>query len=1534
MAQNLLARCCCVWVGLRLALVVGQMDAPVWCADKPQAKVKSSSPVTDPAAETTKGTPSPPFAGTKTGQEWNSNCVKMKFVWCEPGTFMMGSPKGEPERSEDEDQVSVTLSHGFWLGKFEVTQEQWKAVMKTEPWDGMIRVRIASDSPACWLSWDQAHLFCQEFTRQERESGALPDDWEYILPTEAQWEYACRAGTTTKYSFGDDDARLFDYAWYGEQQRQPQQMNARAVGQKKANPWGFYDMHGNVVEWCRDWYRPEYPGGTDPFVATEFNNRVTLRGGEWRLERRWSRSACRQNLLPSGTAATIGLRVSLQATASDGASGGPKIKLAVVSFENRGQNLAYERIGPALSSLVAGRLSQLAALDVLERQSAQDLTDEASLARTGQAKDGFADKQKAFADYVLSGTCEASVKLVKVTARLSKPGFPQPVGEWTVQGSIDDLFRLEAEISRKVSDSLKVSDKVQPPPVAKTGESPVVAIMPFINHSPTSRLDDMQLGFAELLQAGLGEVPGIRLVERKQIEKIIAEQKLTIGGLVDPQTAIQIARLVGAQRLLTGSFLEINDQMSLQVRMINTRTGAVVSSARVTGTSDKFDELTDELTRRIIQQLEVPLPEPSSEVTGPTRFGRSLEAALHSAEAERFKREGKLPQAAQAMQQVLLLEPHSVMAHINLIRVLTEMRNQEEIVKVGEHGLLYPEEYARCMQKYNLILPLAPAYAQTRRYEALDQLFEKYADDCGGYRYILAQSVADARIKQKRFPDASRLMEAEAEKDVAAYGIMGSGALKTLFRFYVEHSTSVVGISIKDHQISAQKAIDLYLRVLDAAKDGKPEELTAWSKVLIPAAVNLLTISDDNKRVAFLTPALKAEYQKRELDVFSRSPGTGLEQTYDLGVFQENAGAWAEAIQAYQRFVDQSLDVSTDYIQPLFGNNGYGLFDWIDKRIEAQYRVAHLQAAQLNQQDAARKSFERLVTNFGLAHFAASDALVEMHQLKLTPEIPRRSALVWGGSTSNLVGWKKMLAAESLRMHAVRKDRLTLPDIAPYDVVIVNKSNDFPLVPSEIFALRTYVACGGSILIVVSPVWKPAAPILLNGLLTVFGMQADLDEIPVAKSTEIRPHPITDGIRNFTAFHAVNLRAPDKTSLIKAQGKTILAAQDYRLGRIAVASVGAWYTPEILLVPEITGSERKSVPQNPIPESMIQYRGNDPEPPLLRQTLRWLAEEGRQDRTFTDWHATWRSALQAAQETYACLLPEKSRLRDWNDLPPQFDRLVADAPTRELKEDALWTAGECMLLSGYFLHFNPADWVYIPGKGPPPNEEALMQATQSEVIVPRKPLQNRDSGRRYYDFSLRSEPKFHMSLVKDYSDSPLSPYALWRSAANRTRQTANRTRSKTEGDPGELSRQVMQAKSDGGIYPYAWYQLERGNAAFRDDDYETALPIFEDIAETMPLSAEKEVALINAVKCQIMLRKDNDALRSISQLEALPDIHFQGMFSNFVAASGRETRILHIGLANTHHFTGEFKKAIENLDQNQEFQKWYAERKKPQPKKQ
>jgi sulfatase modifying factor 1 len=205
------------------------------------------------------------------------------------GTFTMGSPATETDRQDIETQHPVTISKAFYIQTTEVTQGQWKAVMGTEPWKGKSFVKEGPNYAASYVSWDDAVAFCKKLSEAE--------DKTYRLPTEAEWEYACRAGTETAWSFGDDEKALGDYAWYRENAWDIDEKYAHQVELKKPNAFGLYDMYGNVYEWCHDYFEEDYYKQSpeqDPRGPVSGSSRV-LRGGswDWLFYARFTRSAGR-----------------------------------------------------------------------------------------------------------------------------------------------------------------------------------------------------------------------------------------------------------------------------------------------------------------------------------------------------------------------------------------------------------------------------------------------------------------------------------------------------------------------------------------------------------------------------------------------------------------------------------------------------------------------------------------------------------------------------------------------------------------------------------------------------------------------------------------------------------------------------------------------------------------------------------------------------------------------------------------------------------------------------------------------------------------------------------------------------------------------------------------------------------------------------------------------------------------------------------------------------------------------------------------
>ena len=216
----------------------------------------------------------------------------IEMVWIESGIFMMGSPDTEADRQADEGpQHEVTITKGFYLGEYELTQGQWEAVMGTTPWSGQSHVQENPDHPAVYISWEDVQAFVAKLNEVEGKE-------VYRLPTEAEWEYACRAGTTTRWSLGDDESQLADYAWYAGNAWGVGENYAHQVGTKLPNPWGLYDMHGNVYEWCQDWYGTYLSGAqTDPMGPSTGSDRV-IRGAAFNNLARLTRSADRDYYSP------------------------------------------------------------------------------------------------------------------------------------------------------------------------------------------------------------------------------------------------------------------------------------------------------------------------------------------------------------------------------------------------------------------------------------------------------------------------------------------------------------------------------------------------------------------------------------------------------------------------------------------------------------------------------------------------------------------------------------------------------------------------------------------------------------------------------------------------------------------------------------------------------------------------------------------------------------------------------------------------------------------------------------------------------------------------------------------------------------------------------------------------------------------------------------------------------------------------------------------------------------------------------------
>ncbi|MEM1085209.1 MAG: formylglycine-generating enzyme family protein [Verrucomicrobiota bacterium] len=271
----------------------------------------------------------PLYAGPAPLDKPLSNSAGMTLQPIPAGTFTMGSPEDEKGRRKDEAQVEVRITEPFLMAETEITQAQWQTVMKSGLEEQIAGKKgpigrganlvleasaVGDNHPMCFVNWSDAIAFCETLTRTDREAGLIGEDQAYALPTEAQWEYACRAGTTTVFTFGDtlsaEQANFYGPKPYGLDTEGVYREKTTEVKNFKANAWGLYDVHGNVYEWCADWFDDTLDGGDDPSGPAKGEARV-IRGGTWNRVATSCRSAYRYSAGPESRSYNIGFRVVL-----------------------------------------------------------------------------------------------------------------------------------------------------------------------------------------------------------------------------------------------------------------------------------------------------------------------------------------------------------------------------------------------------------------------------------------------------------------------------------------------------------------------------------------------------------------------------------------------------------------------------------------------------------------------------------------------------------------------------------------------------------------------------------------------------------------------------------------------------------------------------------------------------------------------------------------------------------------------------------------------------------------------------------------------------------------------------------------------------------------------------------------------------------------------------------------------------------------------------------------------------------------------
>jgi WD40 repeat protein/tetratricopeptide (TPR) repeat protein len=1134
---------------------------------------------------------------------------------------------------------------------------------------------------------------------------------------------------------------------------------------------------------------------------------------------------------------------------------GPVHRIAVLEFVDAGPSAELAPLRIALAEMLTARRGQYKHIETVERQQVASFLNETSLGASGLVDQATAQRagKVLTADYLLAGSFSGDAGKVTVNATLTKVGDEQPVAQWVVTAPATELFDVEQQLTTRILESfgLKNPELDSLPPRA-AASSATVAVLSFRNlgdiQADASAVDEnltaddrnaLQEGLGEYLQATLSAIPDVKLVERDAISKIIAEQQLTMAGLTDPATAARVGRIVGAEKLIYGSFLQSGDRLTVIARLADSESAKVVATEIVDGTSDDFGSLFEQLSQRLAVQLNVRQPKDIANLLRQAVPVRKLEAATYGARAMAFLKKDDYESAFQNFDRVLLVEPDNLDFRLKYVRALYTQELYGKVIELAKSTLALNIPNRLDMQKrtvYSYYLNSLRATGQNEKRLKVAQQWARTSPPNTYTKKVARGEEASALIRAGRRNEAVAMLEADAMKVQAQGNPLAYGSeLNWLYSFYCKQRFTSDSDAGKD---SARRVVEIAEELLELAEGRQGRSIAIWGDNVVPFAANVTYRKGGSySSTHYLNIDERIDLLSRARGVFSWDANVLSQADFQLGHLYYDQGRWQDAVDSYSAFHSNQHYAPTEVVSN-YDRDYTNPRDWIDHHAEAQYRVARILHEELKRPKEAIVEYQKYVSEFGLTGIHGPAVTKRLAALDVEPALPKRSVLLWGGATESLKSWQKVLAPRGFTVHLARQYHLTVSDLAPYDLVILLRSGDIPFDPVDIFALRSYVATGGSLAVTVTPAWEAAAPIIHNSLLSFFGIRPTLDPIDPAPATRINSeHPITRRIPALTARHAVGLECPDEVSLVESNGKTILAALPYRNGRVVVSSFGQWLLPD----PTIFGRtwERninyRHASIRPVSSMPLQsFSGTHAQ--LIQQSIDWLTESRPEDKAIVDQRAEFEPAWRSAREYEAQAITRE-------EMTAAMKKLV-DSSAAEWKEEALWLAGEAHLRMTYFDQ--------------------------------RYPLR-----RASYGYSLDAEmplpvPEYFSRLIEQFPNSPLRGFAQWRHAECDYRPVVYHG-SKQLGELDDESRQRLidgfeKVTSPEGSLPWAWSQARLGRIEYWAINFSGAAERYRRISESMPPGDEKIAALLSQAKCLSRLDKPEAVKVILDAVKSLPEI--------------------------------------------------------------
>lgn len=1150
---------------------------------------------------------------------------------------------------------------------------------------------------------------------------------------------------------------------------------------------------------------------------------------------------------------------------------GPDKRIAVLDFVDKGPSVKLAPLRTALSELLTARLHQYRRVSTVERLQVQQFLEETKLGASGLVDSKTAQHAgKALtADYLLSGSFSGDGDTITVNASLIKSNAEQPLTQWTVTGKSGELFDIEKRLVAKTLNEIGIAaPSIEAMAPAKSGVSPTVAVMSFQNLGSVatknvpateegvsdSELQALQAGLGELLQVGLTTVPNLRVVEREALEKVLQEQKLTLNGAIDPMTAARIGKLAGASRFIYGSFLKSGGKITVVARLADTETAAVLSTEIAEGPTDDLSTMIETLATRLATRLNITPPQDTARLVRLALPVRKLEAMVHHSRGVELARSGNLEAAFASFDRALLIEPKNLNIYMLCVQLADEGVRKDLLIRACENALAQsfpPHRRHERQYVYNYYINgLAASGLTAKRAEIVRRRAREFPQNATNQRSARSEK---ARILRKTDRAKAIAIHEEALRQAETSGNVSNIAseLSSLYWFYsseTNHGDKNSPEITRDSAEESLKVVERLMTLLKGRRDSATR-LTAQFVARSAAKAVYRKNAGDRSLTYLLSPEQRIDLNERLKATFGWDVGSRKLLTIELARLYKSTSQFDLAIASYRDYLASSVYVPK--IVDGYAGSSFSVDPWPFKQAEIQYEIARILHKELKHSDKAIAEYQRYVRKFGVATVDGPKVWNALKDLGARPDFPKRSALICGGTTAALRSWQKVLAPNGFTVHLACEKHPVFADLAPYELVILTKWGDLPLDPVEVFAIRSYVATGGSLLAVVTPFWEAAAPGIHGPLLSLFDVQVSSKGIDPARSTRIRSdHPITQGIPAATARHAVRLDCPAEVSLIESNDQTVLAAIPYRAGRVVVSSFGQWLVPDPTIFGRqwqrhLAGVYGKNRPINTLPVAALTGTNAT----LIKQTIRWLTDK----RPELDAIAGQREQFRQAWDKHLKFEAGAMSYADWT---AGVSELI-DKSEGMWKEEALWLAGETHLRQ-HFRHVNNMrDW-------PTPRE-----SNDGLQLAPE------------FDFFNR--------LVEQFSDSRLRQFAEWRQVECLHRNSLRLSRGSSyisDSTPPEIRRKLIswyeKVRAPEGSVPWAWAQMRIGWTFYIGKDYEKAAEHYRSVSELMPNGPDKVRALLDL---SVTLQKNGqreEAIKAAATVLALPNVEWNDrMFEHF-----------------------------------------------------